>query len=158
MNKYMKEALAEAGKAFDLGEVPIGAVIVRAGEIIARGHNLTETSKDPTAHAEMIAIRAAAKVLGGWRLSDCEVYVTVEPCSMCAGALVWSRIEKLYIGAPDPKAGACGSLMNIVEDERLNHRLLVERGIDSDECSAMVKDFFRTLRRAGTYRSEDKQI
>ena len=106
----------------------------------------------------MIAIRAAAKVLGGWRLSDCEMYVTVEPCSMCAGALVWSRIEKLYIGAPDPKAGACGSLMNIVEDERLNHRLLVERGINNNEYSAIVKNFFRTLRRAGTYRSEDKQI
>ena len=101
----MKEALKEAQKAAEMGEIPVGAVIVKDGEIISRGHNLTETTKDPTAHAEIIAIREASKVLGGWRLIGCDMYVTMEPCSMCAGALVWSRIEHLYIGADDPKTG-----------------------------------------------------
>lgn len=143
----MKEALIEARKAFELGEVPIGAVIVKDGQVIARGHNLTETAKDPTAHAEMIAIRQAAEVLGGWRLPGCSMYVTVEPCSMCAGAMVWSRIENLYIGAMDPKAGACGSVFNIAEEDRLNHRIHVERGILEDECSSIMKEFFRQLRK-----------
>lgn len=143
----MKEALIEAEKAFELGEVPIGAVIVKDGQVIARGHNLTETAKDPTAHAEMIAIRQAAEVLGGWRLPGCSMYVTVEPCSMCAGAMVWSRIENLYIGAMDPKAGACGSVFNIAEEDRLNHRIHVERGILEDECSSIMKEFFRQLRK-----------
>lgn len=143
----MKEALIEARKAFELGEVPIGAVIVKDGQVIARGHNLTETAKDPTAHAEMIAIRQAAEVLGGWRLPGCSMYVTVEPCSMCAGAMVWSRIENLYIGAMDPKAGACGSVFNIAEEDRLNHRIHVERGILEDECSNIMKEFFRQLRK-----------
>ena len=143
----MKEALIEARKAYMLGEVPIGAVIVKDGQVIARGHNLTETSKDPTAHAEMIAIRAAAKALNGWRLPGCSLYVTVEPCSMCAGAMVWARIENLYIGAMDPKAGACGSVFNIAEEDRLNHRIHVERGILEDECSSIMKEFFRELRR-----------
>lgn len=145
-DKYMKEALAEAEAAGRLGEVPIGAVIVRDGEIIARGHNLTETRKDPTAHAEMNAIRQAAEALGGWRLPGCEMYVTCEPCAMCAGALVWSRIEKLYIGAMDPKAGACGSIFDIVEEPRLNHRIQVERGVMAEECSQLLKDFFAQLR------------
>ena len=145
-DKYMKEALAEAEAAGRLGEVPIGAVIVRDGEIIARGHNLTETRKDPTAHAEMNAIRQAAEVLGGWRLPGCEMYVTCEPCAMCAGALGWSRIEKLYIGAMDPKAGACGSIFDIVEEPRLNHRIQVERGVMAEECSQLLKDFFAQLR------------
>ena len=143
----MKEALREAEEAFDLGEVPIGAVIVKDDEIIARGHNLTETTKDPTAHAEMIAIREAAEKLGGWRLPGCSLYVTIEPCSMCAGAMVWSRIEKLYIGAMDPKAGACGSVFNIVEEDKLNHRIDVERGIMAEECSAIMKQFFVQLRK-----------
>ena len=147
MDKFMKEALIEARKAYMLGEVPIGAVIVKDGQVIARGHNLTETSKDPTAHAEMIAIRAAAKALNGWRLPGCSLYVTVEPCSMCAGAMVWARIENLYIGAMDPKAGACGSVFNIAEEDRLNHRIHVERGILEDECSSIMKEFFRELRR-----------
>ncbi len=144
--EFMKEALRQAEAAGQLGEVPIGAVIVRDGEIIARGHNLTETRKDPTAHAEMNAIRAAAERLGGWRLPGCEMYVTCEPCSMCAGALVWSRIERLYIGAMDPKAGACGSLYNIIEDTRLNHRIEVERGILEEECAETLRSFFRELR------------
>lgn len=146
MDKFMTEALAEAEKAFLLGEVPIGAVIVRDGQIIARGHNLTETAKDPTAHAEMIAIRKAAEVLGGWRLIGCSLYVTVEPCAMCAGAMVWSRIENLYIGAMDPKAGACGSVFNIPAEDRLNHRIHVETGMMEEECAALMKTFFARLR------------
>ena len=144
--EYMKEAIAEAEAAGKLGEVPIGAVIVRDEEIIARGHNLTETQKDPTCHAEMIAIRRAAEVLGGWRLPGCEMYVTCEPCTMCAGALVWCRMEKLYIGAMDPKAGACGSVFDIVEEPRLNHRMEVERGVMAEECGRLLKDFFAELR------------
>ena len=126
----MSEALEEAKKAAALGEIPIGAVIVRDGEVIARGHNLTETTKDPTAHAEI----------------GCEMYVTIEPCSMCAGALVWARIEKLHIGAMDPKAGACGSVFNIPGSGRLNHTIEMEYGIMADECAGIVKDFFRELR------------
>ena len=146
MEEYMQKALKEANAAAAEGEVPIGAVIVRGGEIIARAHNLTETSKDPTAHAEVLAIREAARVLGGWRLIGCDLYVTVEPCSMCAGAIVWSRIERLYIGAMDPKAGACGSLYNIPCDSRLNHNVEIETGLMGEECSRLMKDFFRKLR------------
>ena len=148
MNSYMEEALKEAEKAYNLGEVPVGAVIVKAGEIVGRGHNLTETSGDPTMHAEMLAIREAAERLGGWRLTGCSMYVTLEPCSMCAGALVWSRIEKLYIGTKDPKAGACGSVFNIVESDKLNHRLEVEYGIMEQESSEILKRFFKELRLA----------
>lgn len=142
----MKEALKEAQKAAEMGEIPVGAVIVKDGEIISRGHNLTETTKDSTAHAEIIAIREASKVLGGWRLIGCDMYVTMEPCSMCAGALVWSRIEHLYIGADDPKTGACGSVFNIVQDDRLNHQIAVDRGIMAEESSQLVREFFRNLR------------
>ncbi|MBF1171874.1 MAG: nucleoside deaminase [[Eubacterium] sulci] len=142
----MKEAIKEAQKAAEMGEIPVGAVIVKDGEIISRGHNLTETTNDPTAHAEIIAIREASKVLGGWRLIGCDMYVTMEPCSMCAGALVWSRIEHLYIGADDPKTGACGSVFNIVQDDRLNHQIAVDRGIMAEESSQLVREFFRNLR------------
>ncbi|WIF95913.1 tRNA adenosine(34) deaminase TadA [Caminicella sporogenes] len=143
---FMKEALIEAKKAFEIGEVPIGAVIVRKNEIIARGYNLRETLKDPTAHAEIIAIKKAAQVLSSWRLTDCELYVTIEPCAMCAGAIVLSRLNKLVIGAMDPKGGAAGSLYNIVNDERLNHRVEVIYGILESECSEIMKKFFRQLR------------
>lgn len=146
MNKYMTEALVEAKHAFDIGEVPIGAVIVKDGEIIARAHNLTETENDPTAHAETLAIREASSKLGSARLSGCQMYVTVEPCSMCAGALVWARIEKLYIGTMDRKAGACGSVFDIVDSPKLNHRLEVETGIMEDECKELIQKFFRQLR------------
>ncbi len=142
----MEEALKEAQKAAALGEIPIGAVIVRDGEIIARGHNLTETEKDPTMHAEMIAIRQAAARLGGWRLPGCSMYVTCEPCAMCAGALVWSRMENLFIGTMDPKAGACGSVFNVPEEPKLNHCVHVERGIMQEECADQLKQFFRELR------------
>ena len=146
MKKFMEEAFQEARKAAAEGEVPIGAVIVREGEIIARAHNKTEQDKDPTAHAEMLAIREAATHLGGWRLTGCSMFVTTEPCSMCAGAIVWSRIEKLYIGTMDPKAGACGSLMNIPQDSRLNHYVEIETGLMREECAGLMKDFFRKLR------------
>lgn len=149
----MLEALKEAEKAREKGEIPIGAVIVKDGEIIGRGHNLTETEKDPTAHAEIVAIRQAGRKLGetlGWRrLTGCSMYVTVEPCSMCAGAIVWARIEKLYIGTMDPKAGGCGSIFNIVQEQKLNHQVEVfeiEEGSTKTRCQGIVRDFFRELR------------
>ena len=146
MNKFMLEALKEAEKANKLGEIPIGAIVEKDGQIIGRGHNLTESAKDPTAHAEILAIRQAARNLGGWRLIGCNMYVTCEPCAMCAGALVWSRMENLYIGTMDPKAGCCGSIFNIVGEERLNHSINVETGIMEEECSKIMKDFFVQLR------------
>ena len=144
---FMREALKEAEKAFDEGEVPVGAVVVKDGNIIGRGHNMTEGKNDPTAHAEMLAIRQAADSLGGWRLSGCDLYVTVEPCTMCAGAIVWSRIRKVYIGTADPKAGACGSLYNVLQDSRLNHEAEIQTGLMREESSRLMKDFFRKLRR-----------
>ena len=145
-HRFMEEAIAEARKALELMEVPVGAVIVRDGKIVGRGHNLTETSKDPTAHAEVIAIREAAKNLGGWRLIGCQMYVTTEPCSMCAGAIVLSRIPELFIGTMNPKAGACGSLYNIVSDSRLNHRVQVTTGVMEDTCRQMMQEFFQKLK------------
>ena len=145
--EFMQEALKEAEKALSIGEVPVGAVIEKDGKIIARGHNMTETGKDPTAHAEIIAIREAARILGGWRLTGCRMYVTAEPCSMCAGALVLARVEKIFIGTPDPKTGACGSLMNIPQDERLNHYVEIESGILQQQCEKIMKTFFQNLRK-----------
>lgn len=142
----MKEALKEAELAYEAGEIPIGAVIEKDGHIIARGHNMTETWKDPTAHAEMIAIRKASEVLGGWRLPGCSIYVTVEPCCMCAGAMVWARIENIYIGTMDEKAGACGSVFNIPQTDKLNHRINIETGIMEEQCRSLMKNFFRELR------------
>jgi tRNA(adenine34) deaminase len=147
MEKFMREALKEAKKAQNLLEVPIGAVVVKDGTIIGRGHNKTEHTKDPTTHAEMEAIRDAAKFLGGWRLIGCDLYVTAEPCAMCAGAIVWSRIENLYIGTMDSKAGACGSVFNIVQEEKLNHNVSVHTGILQEECSLILKNFFKDLRK-----------
>lgn len=143
---FMEEALLEARKAFEMGEVPIGAVVERDGQIIGRGHNLTETEKDPTAHAEIQAIKQAAETLGGWRLLGCRLYVTIEPCVMCAGAIILARIEKVFIGVLDPKAGACGSLMNIPNDKRLNHYVEIQTGILEHECQRIMKEFFQTLR------------
>jgi len=151
----MRIALEEAQKAYDLGEVPIGAIVVRDGAIVGRGYNKTETLKDPTAHAEMEAIRMAAKTVGGWRLIGCDLYVTAEPCAMCAGAIVWSRIENLYIGTMDPKAGACGSVFNIVQEKKLNHNVNIQTGILQEECSKILKDFFRDLRRTKEQKLED---
>ena len=143
---FMKLALKEAKKAEKKEEVPIGCVIVKDGEVISRGYNKTRTLGDPTAHAEMVAIRSAAKKLGGYKLEDCQMYVTLEPCSMCAGAIVHARIKKLFIGAMDKKAGACGSLSNIVQDSRLNHFVEIESGLLEEECSKILKDFFAQLR------------
>ena len=145
---WMKLALAEARRAGALGEVPIGAVVVRGGEVVGRGHNLRETEGDPLAHAELIAIRQAAGAVGDWRLSGCALYVTLEPCAMCAGALVNSRIDRLVYGAADPKAGYCGTLGDIPRDERLNHRVEVEAGVLAEECGALLSTFFQALRTA----------
>ncbi|NLX69343.1 MAG: nucleoside deaminase [Clostridiales bacterium] len=142
----MEQALEEAQKAYDMGEVPIGAVIVKDGIIIARGHNLRETYKDPTLHAEMVAIREAAEKLGGWRLSGCELYVTLEPCPMCAGAIIQSRIERVIFGAMDPKGGCAGSLYNLLADSRFNHRAEVVSGVMEEECRRIIQIFFKAKR------------
>ena len=142
----MRLALAEAGLAAAAGEVPIGAVVVRGEEILGRGHNRRECDGDPLAHAEILAIGEASAAVGGWRLSGCTLYVTLEPCAMCAGALVNSRVDRLVFGARDPKAGFCGSLGDLVRDARLNHRLEVEEGVLAAECGALLKKFFESLR------------
>lgn len=146
--KFMQEALKEAMKAYELKEIPIGAVIVRNGEIVGRGHNLKETLKDATLHAEINAIKDACKNLGGWRLPGCTMYVTLEPCSMCAGALVNARVEKLVIGARDLKTGACGSVLNIVQMEKLNHQIEICFGVLEEECSSILSQFFLELRKS----------
>jgi tRNA(adenine34) deaminase len=143
---YMAEAIKEARLAEEIDEVPVGAVIVRNGEIIARAHNLRENSKDPSAHAEVLAIRQAAEVLGGWRLSDCTLYVTLEPCPMCAGACINSRLKRVVFGAYDKKAGCCGTLYNLLTDSRFNHNPEVTDGISHDECSKMLSDYFKKKR------------
>ncbi|KWX80798.1 adenosine deaminase [Paenibacillus riograndensis] len=144
---WMKEAIAEARKAEALGEVPIGAVVVRDGKIIGRGYNLRETTMDSTAHAEMVAIREASALLGSWRLLDCHLYVTLEPCPMCAGAMVQSRVPLTVFGTPDPKAGCAGTLMNLLEEPRFNHRTEVIQGILQQECAELLTTFFRQLRK-----------
>lgn len=144
----MKLALEEARAAFQLGEVPIGAVIARGSDVVCAAHNMKEQWKDATAHAEMVAIKKAVEILGHWRyLQDAALYVTLEPCPMCAGAIVQSRIKSLVYGADDPKAGAVRSLMNIVQDSRLNHRVEVVSGVMEEECSELMKEFFRRLRK-----------
>jgi tRNA(adenine34) deaminase len=143
----MKEALIEARKAEKIDEVPIGAVIVKDGVIIGRGHNLKESLKDPTMHAEIIAIRDACKKIDSWRLTGCDMYVTIEPCVMCAGAIYQARINNLFIGSPDEKAGGVVSLYNILFDERLNHQVNVDVGIMKEECSEIIKLFFERLRK-----------
>lgn len=143
---YMQEALKEARKAFQEDEVPVGAVVVFDGRIISRGHNQIERLKDPTAHAEMIAITSAANFLGTKWLNDASLYVTIEPCSMCAGALVLARVKNLYFGAKDPKTGACGSVVNITNHKKLNHRVKVTGGLLQADCSLLLKDFFRKKR------------
>jgi len=142
----MKEALKEARAAFDEDEVPVGAVVVYRRKIIARGHNQVERLKDPTAHAEMLGLTAATNYLNTKWLNEVSMYVTIEPCSMCAGALVLARIKNLYFGAKDPKTGACGSLTNIVANKKLNHRITVKKGILEKECSSLLKEFFRKKR------------
>jgi len=144
--RWMEEALRQAELAAEAGEVPVGAVIVKDGKILARGHNQVELLKDATAHAEMIALTSAASGLDNWRLEGCDIVVTLEPCAMCAGAMVNSRVARLVYGAADPVAGACGSVFDVVSDTRLNHRIPVVRGVLADRCGALLKDFFRSRR------------
>jgi len=145
--EYMKEALAEAQKAFDAGEVPIGAVMVRNGEVIARGYNLRNTAKNPLCHAEIEVINKSAELVGDWRLEDCVLYVTVEPCPMCAGAIVQARIPKVVFGTRNSKAGCAGSILDILNEPRFNHQVLVEEGILQEECSGLMRLFFKRFRK-----------
>lgn len=145
--RFMRLALKEAQKAYDKEEIPVGAVIVKNGKVISKAHNLKETKNSAISHAEILSIEKACKKLGAWRLLDCEMYVTLEPCSMCAGALINSRIKKVYIGTDDEKTGACGSKLNLLEDFFFNHNVQVEKYILKDECSKLLKDFFKMLRK-----------
>jgi tRNA(adenine34) deaminase len=145
---FMRAALAEAQRAWDLGEVPVGAVVVRDGEIIARGYNQPIGRHDPTAHAEIAALREAAALVGNYRLPDCELFVTLEPCLMCSGAMLHARLRRVVFGAPDPKTGAGGSVLNVFEQSQLNHQTAVAGGLLADECGAMLKRFFAERRQA----------
>jgi len=147
--RYMRLAIDQAKVAEENGDVPIGAIIIYESQIIGKAYNQREQLKDPTAHAEIIALTQAAAYLETWRLHGGTIYVTLEPCPMCAGALVLARIDRLVYGCPDPKTGACGSLYNIVQDQRLNHRLEVTPGVLADECSQLLQDFFARRRREG---------
>jgi len=146
---WMRRSLDEAATAFELGEVPVGAVIVHGDSIVGTGYNQRETLQDPTAHAEIIAITQAAQSLGSWRLTDCTLIVTLEPCPMCAGAIVQARIPTVIYGTPDPKGGACHTLYNITDDERLNHRCTVLGGVMEPDCRAILQEFFRARRAEG---------
>jgi tRNA(adenine34) deaminase len=152
-NQFMREALAEAQAAPDAGEVPIGAVAVLNGEIVGRGQNRVLRDLDPTAHAEIVAMREAAGTLGNYRLVDCELFVTLEPCAMCAGAMIHARLKRLVYGARDPKAGAAGSVLEVLNHPRLNHQMEVTEGVLSGECGEMLREFFRQ-RRAESVRPE----
>ena len=156
--RYMTEALAEAEKALAAGEVPIGAVMVRGGEIIARGHNLRNTDKNPLRHAEISVIDAAAGIVGDWRLEDCVLYVTVEPCPMCAGAIVQARIPKVVFGTRNSKAGCAGSVLDVLNEPKLNHQVEVEEGILQPQCSEIMKRFFKRFRKnVSAERTDEKQ-
>ena len=141
--KFMAEALKEAEKSANFDEVPVGAVIVKDGKIIARGHNLRERSKDPTAHAEIMAIRKACKKLKSWRLEGCTIYVTIEPCSMCAGTILWTRMQRVVYGANDPKGGALGSSYSLFEVKNINHKVEITRGVLENRCAGLMTSFFR---------------
>ena len=144
--KYMKDAIRQAKKAAALGEVPIGCVIVHDGQVIGRGYNRRNTDKSTLAHAEITAIKRASKKLGDWRLEDCTLYVTLEPCQMCAGAIVQARIPEVMIGCMNPKAGCAGSIYNLLQEPAFNHQVSLFKGVLEEECSQMLKDFFRSLR------------
>ena len=150
----MKLAIDQAFIAADNGDVPVGAVIVFEGRVIAKAHNQRQLLNDPTAHAEIIALTQAAEAVGNWRLNGCTIYVTLEPCPMCAGALVMARIDRLVFGCEDPKAGACGSLYNIVQDERLNHNMDITSGVLDTECGQVLSDFFKTRRDENTNKKQ----
>jgi tRNA(adenine34) deaminase len=143
---YMKEAILEAKKAEEMGEVPIGAVIVKNKDVIAKGHNHREKNQTATAHAELLAIEEACRAVGSWRLEGCTLYVTLEPCPMCAGAIVQSRMDRVVYGASDSKAGCCGTLMNLLDEPRFNHQCSVKSGVLSEETGKMLTDFFQKLR------------
>lgn len=143
---FMKEAIKEAKKAYQKNEVPVGAVVVKNNEIVARGHNIKETKKDTTKHAEIIAIQKASKKMNAWRLEDCTMYVTLEPCTMCAGAIIQARLKRLIIGTMDKKTGACGSVLNLIDDYEFNHKVELKTGIMETECRQIMKDFFKELR------------
>ncbi|MCI9063774.1 MAG: nucleoside deaminase [Clostridia bacterium] len=156
--KFMKEALKEAKKAYGKLEIPVGAVIVKDGKIISRAHNQKETKYDTTKHAEILAIQKASKKLKSWRLLDCEMYVTLEPCSMCAGAIINSRIKKVYIGTSDEKTGAVGSVFNLFEDYTFNHKVEFDKGILQEECEQILKEFFKDLRRIKKEKANNAEI
>ena len=149
--RYMRQALGLAGKAAQRGEVPVGALVVQVSEkgdrVLARAHNTTESRFDPTGHAEIAALRRAARKLGRWRLNDCALVVTLEPCAMCAGAALWARVGRIIYGAADPKAGACGSVLQVAGNRRLNHHPAIEGGVLAAECAEILRDFFRRRRR-----------
>ena len=144
--KYMKQAIKLAKKAWKIEEVPIGCVIVHEGKVIGRGYNRRTTDKNPLAHAELIAIKKASKKIGDWRLEDCTLYVTLEPCQMCSGAIVQARVKKVVVGSMNPKAGCAGSILNLLQVDRFNHQVELETGILEEECSEMMKSFFKELR------------
>jgi tRNA(adenine34) deaminase len=150
----MQQALREASQALQAGEVPVGAVVVHQGKIIGRGYNRVESRRDATQHAELIAIRQAARRRGGWRLEGCHLFVTLEPCAMCAGAITWSRVARVVYAAADPKAGACGSVLQVLGNPRLNHRPRIEAGLLALESSKLLQGFFRRLRRSRTSRQK----
>lgn len=156
--KYMKEALRQAQKAADIGEVPIGCVIVSQNKIIARGYNKRNSQKTTLGHAEILAIQKASRKLGDWRLEDCTMYVTLEPCPMCAGAIVQARIPRVVIGAMNPKAGCAGSILNLLQVERFNHQAEVITGVMQEECQSMMKQFFRRLREAKSAAKEEQRV
>ena len=147
--RWMREALREAERAVAEGEVPVGAVVVRGGRIIGRGRNARETAGDPTAHAEVLALREAATAAGSWRIEEATLYVTLEPCAMCAGAIVLARVARVVYGADDPKAGACGSVLDVTGCEKLNHRPEVLAGVLGEECGRILSDFFAARRKEG---------
>lgn len=146
--QYMQEALRQARRGFREGEVPVGAVVVRNGEIVARAHNRPIHLNDPSAHAEILALRRAGRKLGNYRLPGCTLYVTIEPCAMCVGAIVQARIQRLGVGAMDPKAGACGSVLSVLNNPKMNHQVVFESGILQAECSAILRQFFRERRKS----------
>ena len=146
--KYMKQAIKLAQKAWKIEEVPIGCVIVHEGKVIGRGYNRRTTDKNPLAHAELIAIKKASKKMGDWRLEDCTLYVTLEPCQMCSGAIVQARMKKVVVGCMNPKAGCAGSILNLLQVEQFNHQVELEIGVLQEECSLMMKNFFKELRKA----------
>lgn len=154
--KFMKEALKQAKKAYEKKEIPVGAVIVKNNKIIARAYNKKEETQNAIQHAEIIALQKASKKLNSWRLTDCEMYVTLEPCSMCAGALIQARIKKVYIGTMDEKTGSCGSVLNLLEDYTFNHKVEIETGIMQKQCEKLLKQFFKELRNNKSIKNKEK--